>query len=568
MKIMKKTSIALLAAAAALFSACHQPEFVESSADRQGLTSLTAIFTFGPYEDQELAKLVIDDDTQERFVIPVPYYFPETSDDETTPYMTSVRVQAELQPNFKLSPALGILDLTEENWFTYTNPKGQSHKICITGTRKKSSACDIDAFTLQNPTVAGVINKETKHIILPTKDDVSNSYAVVQLSAHATISPNPAVSRSYSNPVQFTVTAHDGTEAVYTIETGEPEKLDFGLNASSFEALFALDPVSRMSLADYTQTVYPSLAYSGGNLIISLANGTEPLMVNGLNGTKTGTLKTGGLPIASITNDDSEHIVLCSLAQGGDVAEDLTIWKMAGTSATPQQVCKFINPADCPVGHKLKVFGNIDTDAVITLTVEGIDGVTSCSKFISVKIKDGVAEEPQLYDLLPTTGLAWGAAPVNVATVIPASLNPETDGWLLDYYEGGTQELDMLQYINPSLAATPLVSYGDALAWGYNANCLDSKEFNGVRYAALAVVSHFPMWGIGPMTYLFEITDPSAPAEIASQTDIKWYQQGAAGVAGGDVILAPSADGFKMYMYFYDHNSQSVGGFVVDCIKR
>ena len=38
--------------------------------------------------------------------------------------------------------------------------------------------------------------------------------------------------------------------------------------------------------------------------------------------------------------------------------------------------------------------------------------------------------------------------------------------------------------------------------------------------------------------------------------------------ASGDVVIAPSADGYKMYVYYYDHNAQDVGAYVVDCIKR
>jgi hypothetical protein len=34
------------------------------------------------------------------------------------------------------------------------------------------------------------------------------------------------------------------------------------------------------------------------------------------------------------------------------------------------------------------------------------------------------------------------------------------------------------------------------------------------------------------------------------------------------VILAPSADGYMLYIYYYDHYSQMLGGYSLDCIKR
>ena len=112
-----------------MLSACHEPEYVLPTADRQGLSSLTAIFTSGPFVDQEMAKLSIsEDETSDRYVIQVPWYYPETSDDETAQYMSKVRVRAELQPNCNIEPGLGILDLTQENYFTYTMPRACSAK--------------------------------------------------------------------------------------------------------------------------------------------------------------------------------------------------------------------------------------------------------------------------------------------------------------------------------------------------------------------------------------------------------------------------------------------------------
>ena len=95
--IFKKTSsmkkIFLLAIAAlALFSACQKPEYVEPTAERQGITSLTAYFTSGKFVDQAMVKLEINDPDQDVFVIPVPWFFPEESTDPTTIYMSSLRI--------------------------------------------------------------------------------------------------------------------------------------------------------------------------------------------------------------------------------------------------------------------------------------------------------------------------------------------------------------------------------------------------------------------------------------------------------------------------------------------
>ena len=54
--------------------------------------------------------------------------------------------------------------------------------------------------------------------------------------------------------------------------------------------------------------------------------------------------------------------------------------------------------------------------------------------------------------------------------------------------------------------------------------------------------------------------------ELANNA-ITWYQSASYSVASGDVVIAPSADGFKLYIYYYDHNSQVFGAYVADCIK-
>lgn len=562
---MKKIYYLLSAVCVLLVSACHQPEFIETTADRQGLTSLTAIFTFGPYVDQELSRLVIDDDSQDRFVIPIPYYYPATSDNQTLAYMTKMRVQAELQPNYKLEPALTLLDLTEENAFTFTDPHGNSRTIIITGERVKSSECDILSFTLSDPTVSGVVDKAAKTVILPTKDDVSAAKATIAVSAHATIYPDPSKPRDYSNPVKYTVTAHDGTEAVYTVQTGDPEKIDMGINLDSVEKLFNFDPVSRLALPPYTDDVAVSLAALGGKLVVCLGDGSTPIYIDGLTGAKGGNIKLGDAVPGSVTNDECENMLITNVAQGGDDRETVNIYRTSSVSQAPTLFCSFVNPLDVPVGHKMKAFGNIDGEAVITFTAEGIAGVTSTAKAVYLTVSGGKVVSVDVIDLSSVTG-GWGAAPVNTATVVPASLTPAQDGWFYDYYESNCDAdgIYLLHYFNGG-SDNVVAGIGN---WANNPNCLDSKSFNNSRYMALFVVSHFPQWGIPPMLYLYDITSASSASLLFSNDNISWYQKGANGIASGDVVLAPSADGYKLYVYYYDHNAQVVGGYVGDCIKR
>ena len=49
---MKKNIQYLLLGVLALMSSCQDPEYVLPTAERQGITSLTALFTSGPYVDR------------------------------------------------------------------------------------------------------------------------------------------------------------------------------------------------------------------------------------------------------------------------------------------------------------------------------------------------------------------------------------------------------------------------------------------------------------------------------------------------------------------------------------
>lgn len=562
---MKKLTYILLSAVLVCASACHDPEFVETTADRQGLTSLTAIFTFGPYVDQEMAKLVIDDDTQDRYVIQVPWFFPATSDDESLPYMTKVRVQAELQPNYKLSPALTLLDLTEENFFTYTDPHGNSRQICITGERVKSSDCELMAFSIVEPVITGIIDKAARTVTLPTKDDVSSCTATVQVSPHAEIFPDPSKPRDYSQPMKYTVTAHDGTTAEYTVSVGEPEKIEMGFDVNTVEKLFNFDPVSRLGLPDFSVVNPVSLAAIGNHLVICMGDGSTPLAINRLNGSKIGNIKLGSAVPGSITNDEMEHMLITNVALGGENRETVNIYKTSSITEAPVLFYSFENPIDCPIGHKMKVMGDIDNDAVITFTAEGVDGVTSTAKAVYLTVSAGSVTSVDVVDFAGF-GWGWGSAPTNTATVVPASLTPAQDGWYVDWY-GENSDADgnyLLHYVSGS-SDTVVASIGN---WANNPNCLDSKSFNNMRYMTLFVSSHFPNWGTAPQLYLYDVTSPSSPMLLMSNTSIGWYQQGAYTGAAGDVVIAPSADGFKFYIYYYDNNAQVVGGYVADCIKR
>lgn len=583
---MKKSTFLFALAMLALASACHQPEYVQPTADRQGITSLAAYFAFGPYEGQELGRLEIADPDVDRYVIPIPWYFPETSDDITTPYLTRVRVRASLEANCKIEPALSVLDLTEENHFTYTDATGTSRNIIITGERVKSSKCELLSFSLKRPMLNGIIDKSTRQVSLITANDLSVAEATVTLSAHATISPDPAEAHNYNEGFTFTVTADDGTtKADYYVVKNVPQKIDYGVNTTSAEKLFNLDPSSGLGLPAFNTQANVSLAVLDSWLIVNMGDGSAPKYFNKIMATAGGTLKIGNaVPTGAIASDEQDHLLLCNLAEPGEV---FNIWKTSSVNQAPELLYSFTNNQDLQLGLEMKVIGDVEKEAVISVTYPGLAGVTTSGRFHAIHIVGGEVVSSEVIDLFTASGGAffWGSGPANSTCVVAGS--PRMDG---GWYSCAYSE-NSLRWFKQDLSLGSIIpgegvgESEDAPGGGYyvngnvDPNNLDTKCFNNARYLVLFVSNHFPKWWPGPQLYVFDITNGSLSDRIYNSPQLVFsvpfmyneqYQTGSNEGFGacGDAILAPSADGYMLYIYYYDHFSGMIGGYSLDCIKR
>ncbi len=578
---MKKIFISLTIIAAGVFSSCHEPLLIESNADRQGITSLSVIFTTGKYADMEMTRYAIPEDVYEEgyFDIPLPWYYPETSDDVTKDYLFELKVQAELQPNFKISPQLGILDLTEEHKYTLTDPKGNTRPITITAHRAHSSNAELVSFLINDMMMSCIIYKDTKEILVPYLGDLSSVSVSGQVSPHATLSKisgksyNAGSKYNLNAGATVSVLADDQkTEIEYTVKQGMPDKIDMGLNPASVAPLFCIDAVTMAGLPAYNQPSYVSLAALENCLVVSVGGGAVPVCFNGFNGARTGQIALGEAVADVIANDDAEHLLIANFAQGGDNREDVRIYVTSSVQTAPTLLGTFTNPLSVPVGHRMKVLGNVDTDAVVVFTAEGISGVTYASEAVCIYVHNGqIQGEPEVLDLL-AYGHDWGAAPVGMATVVPASLTPAKDGCFLTYYQGTKLNSDaggamILHYLNKGKDN----AVGGFANSNWNPNCLDIKSFNEARYMCMLIVGHFPQWSTTPMLYMFDVTDPESASLMFSDTEIGSFQQSqpVEGVsAAGDVCLAPTADGYRMYLYYYDYGNQTIGAYTADCIKK
>lgn len=560
---MKKLYYVLMAGLFAVAS-CQEPQYIEPTAERDGITSITAYFTNTSSDIKEgtiLAKLTVEDPEADVFVIPVPYYFPEESTDPTSLHMTRVRLRAELAPNCRIDPPLATVDLTEENRYTFTNAQGVSRPIVITGKRTKSAKCNLMTFTLTKPyQIEGFINEDTKEIYLFTTDDLSGFSAEATSCPHSTILTDLSVKKNYNNEQEVTVLAQDETTScTYKIIKKYPNKIPYGFRTASARQLFNIDPVAKFGFPEASQTVYANLAYVDGRLVISLGNGTAPIYCDPLTGLKAGEIATGGIDIAAITNDEGGNMILSNHVEPDGT---LVLYRTNSVTKAPEQFHSFVNESDVPVGHNLKVNGNIDQDAVIILAHEGVDGVTTTSKYTKIVVTAGQVVSTETVDLAGL-GLAWGSAPANAAKVVPVSNKPES-GVMLCYYSD-----NIIHYVADGKIVASRNLADDGVTTNYNTNVMEAKSFNNAPYVIHLTTSHFPMWGIEPQLRIWDASDPKSIKDsdpIICEKSTEWFQKGYQGCASADVVIGASADGFKVYIYYFDHNASVVTGFVADCI--
>ena len=584
---MKKIYI-LLVAALVSFASCHKPEFVEPTADRQGITSLTAYFTSGQYTEMDFGKLEINDgEDLDRYVIPLQWFYPEESYDVTTLHMSRVRVRAELAENCKIDPPLAILDLNLENQFTYTNAKGESKPIVITGQRVKSSTSKMIALDLINPetgksVLEGFVDNDEQTVYLFTVEDMSGLKAQVKPWYHATVNGAYETGektgvflfdevRDWNQEQTVTVTAHDGKSTTeFKVVKRDPEKIDYGFNPGSVKELFNIDPVSRLGVPPCTQPgILSSLAYSNGYLVVSHGDGNAPIYLDGRSGARLGEIATGGLTFGAVTNDEAGNIILCNRLQTAGTFE---IYRTSSVTEAPTLYYSYNSEVSLPIGSKIKVIGDIDDEACIVAYYEGVAGVTEASQVLNLLVKGGQVAETQVVDFA-AAGYSWGCAPELSPGIVPVTVD-NSNGWFYASYP-----LNGMSWVkqNVSVGSTVLTDDMDN-AWLMNPNCLDSKRFNNATYMALLVCHHFPAWAGQPSVWVYDISDPASttgnyqnPSSCVTYNSWIVYFNGTnaeSTVSSGDVVMGASPDGFKVFVYYYDHYAGVIGGYSADCVKK
>lgn len=561
----RNNTIYMICGALVFLFGCRDMDFVNPTAKNEGPTSLTAIFTSGTYVGKEAEVYTIPDQSVSRFVIPVPYYYPEETDSTTDKYMTAMKVQAGLQSNCTLSPILGVLDLTKDNEFTYTDEQGNSRKIVITGERVKSSKCQLLSFALADQGLTGVIDQDTKIISLISADDLSACKATVSLSPHATISPDPTKELNYNDTVRFTVTANNGTaSAVYKVVKAIPAKIAYGFRSGSQKSAFTVD-LTTMGLPDVS---HPTLAAVGNNLVVDYGDGSTPLYFNKSTGSKIGTITLGNASAdGCVASDEGSNMLISNYAQSGST---LKIYKTQSATAAPTPYITFNNTTGFPMGARMSVQGDLSTNAIITSVLDGT-GVSGSSAYVRWIVTNGAIQSPEVINLSGVS--TWGGLDGDAKVVYRSS--SVSDGSFVGHYDGGN---DNVYYLNGSNAVTSTLSaQSDGSAWGMNNGILDSRTFNNAHYMVLYSVGYFPQWGMNSSIYLYDVTslssftgnvDTSSSLAFKLSSITSYNASDPSEPRTGDVLLQSASNGYKLCLFYIDNACKTLGCYEFDCIDK
>jgi hypothetical protein len=366
--------------------------------------------------------------------------------------------------------------------------------------------------------------------------------------------------------------AHDGvTETEYTITKEAPTKIPYGFNAGSAKELFSVNP-GNLGFPAYTEAINPSVAVVEGKLVISCGNDTAPMYLNGVTGVMEGAINLGAAKADGMTSDEAGNLILTNKAAGG---ETVNIYTTNSVSAAPTLFYSFTNETTFVVGTVVRVIGDIKTDARMILTHEGVSGVTSCSIVTQLVIRGGQVVEQTVVDYASAYP-GWGETAIHYAKVTPASVDA-AGGVMVSHYGNsvtvGEDSHYYLAYIDGKLAKSQKDLFDvDYCNWGKNPNAMDIKRFNNATYLAHFITSQFPAWGQNPGLYIYDVSSPATIKNadpVVSNPMIKQYNEQNAEYSNscGDVVISQSADGFKLFVYYFDHYAQTIGGYSVNCIK-
>lgn len=333
-------------------------------------------------------------------------------------------------------------------------------------------------------------------------------------------------------------------EVVITVNQVNGVELQaYGYRAGSETVQFA-KPLAEIS--GLAAAAADHVAVTGKYAIIS-SPGAVPVVLDALTGEYVGTLNVGDLPVATVTADDADNIVISTFAE----ATGFRIARMKDINDTPEV---FISHSSVEYGKDMSVVGDVYGDAIITLMYSPwSSGTTGHFRYV---VTDGVADNGLWSNV--AAGAITDKIDNNNGDVIYRDVDVNGPYFMTGYssnafvwIEGGVAQ---------AIQATCSSNVG--------AVCIDVEKFNGAYYLATACDTYFT-WSLGEAAiYVSDVTslDNFNAGPVSFNTgDLGWN---AASTGGNtDCAMKVSEDGVYMY-YYVLHPNGYLGCVRVDCLKN
>lgn len=208
--------------------------------------------------------------------------------------------------------------------FTLTAQDGSTQKYIIRVTFLPNSSKEISYFEFSSIQSIGIIDKSNKTILVrvPSYTNVNSLTPNIVISSGATISPASQVAQDFSNPVNYTVTAEDGSTQTFSVSVVKEAGVNYTL-ISTCEELSGMALDGNYRLANNIDCSNLSFSPIGGGL-----NGY------GCNSPFAGSFDGNGKIISNLTiNSEDSGIGLFGCSSGNISNVGLINFNVSGFSS-------------------------------------------------------------------------------------------------------------------------------------------------------------------------------------------------------------------------------------------
>lgn len=244
------------------------------------------------------------------------------------------------------------------------------------------------------------------------------------------------------------------------------------------------------------KTFHPTLAMCGEYLVVNPGDGSAPAYFNPTTGEKLGTLSLGDIVVdGAITNDNKGNMLITNTSYS---PSNFYIYKLSSVDGTPELFISYENASNLTAGSHIHVQGDLNKDAQIVATFDGVAGVTSSNYIIRWFVKDGVVGDSEVIQFEGVDG--WGTRFNGNGKVVALSENA-ADGYMVGHYDGG--DVPYYYIDGTTNTAGSSITIGD---WGSSAEASDTRKIGDANYMAAIQSGFWPTWGFYPTVHLYDVT--------------------------------------------------------------